>query len=641
MRIFGAAAFIAAFATGAASGAAQEAGSAAPPSASTSASAPAVATEFGFGIFQQHCTACHGNPSMERAPAPAQLRLYTPERILDALTTGPMKSVGDTLTDLQKRQVSESLAGRLLGSTASGDAEKMPNACASTAPMTDPSAQPAWNGWGAGLDNRRYQSGDSAGLDAGSVVRLKVKWVFGLPNSTSSYGQPTVVSGRVFVGSDTGYVYSLDAATGCIYWSHPSQAGVRNAMTIAPISGHGATRYAVFYGDVKANAYALDAETGKQLWTTRVEDHYTDRVTAAPAYYAGRLYVPVSSWEEFAAATPDYPCCTSVGSVVALDAASGRRIWKTYVIASRPRPVRKNAKGVQLWAPAGGSVWNTPTIDPRRHALYFGTGDATTYPAAPTSDSVMALNLANGKVLWTYQVHRKDSFLVGCWGDKRPDNCPKVQGPDWDIPASVILHSRDDKDALLVGTKPGDILALDPDRRGRLLWRVNVHGDISGDAPPGGAATSMPQNTGVAWGGAADADTAYFGLLGGGVAAMRISDGQKRWLTPARMTGGPEDGISAGHFTPVSNGAAVTVIPGVVFVGGSDGRLSAVSTIDGGELWSFDTDRSFESVNKVITHGGSISAPGAVVVGGMVFVGSGYAVLRGKPGNALIAFTPE
>ncbi len=237
-----------------------------------------------------------------------------------------------------------------------------------------------------------------------------------------------MVSGRLFVGADTGYIYSLDAQTGCVYWSYQSKAGVRNAMTIGEISGHKGVRYAVYYGDLKANAYALDAQTGHLLWTSKIEEQYTNRVTAAPAFYHGRLYVPISSWEEFAASTPTYPCCTSVGSVSALDANTGKQIWKTYVIEERPKPVRLNSAGVQQWAPAGGSVWNTPTIDPKRNTVYFGTGDATTYPAALTSDAVMALNMDTGKVLWTYQVTKNDSFLGGCGGSGRLRQLPETPG---------------------------------------------------------------------------------------------------------------------------------------------------------------------------------------------------------------------
>ncbi len=455
---------------------------------------------------------------------------------------------------------------------------------------------------------------------------MKLKWAFGYPDGTSTYGQPSIVAGRVFVGTDTGFVYSLDASSGCIYWSFRSQAGVRNAMTVGPIKAAGPARYAVYFGDVKANAYAIDAQTGKSIWTTRVDDNFTARVTAAPSLYAGRLYVPISSWEEISAHTLDYGCCTAVGSVNALDANSGKLLWKTYSIAQRPQPTHRNSKGVQQWAPAGGSVWNTPTVDPRRHAIYVGTGDATTYPAPSTSDAILALDMTTGKVLWSQQVHRNDTFLVGCAGTGLTENCPKVQGPDWDIPMSPMLKSlADGRRLLVVGTKPGDVLALDPDQQGETLWRVDVLGDsIAGDGP----VPPTRGNRGPLWGGALDDQYAYFGLNAGGVAALRIRNGERVWYTPLNSTAERR----------VTHSAAATVIPGVVFVGGSDGRLWALSSRDGHPLWSFETAHEFDTVNRVPARGGSIIAPGPTVADGMLFVGSGYGVVAETPGNVLLGF---
>lgn len=91
------------------------------------------------------------------------------------------------------------------------------------------------------------------------------------------------------------------------------------------------------------------------------------------------------------------------GSVVALDANTGRQIWKTYIIPEPPVPTGKTSQGIQLFGPAGGAVWASPTIDVQRHALYIGTGDAYNEPAPNTTDAVMALDVDSGKVLWTVQ----------------------------------------------------------------------------------------------------------------------------------------------------------------------------------------------------------------------------------------------
>ena len=589
---------------------------------------PTNDTELGFIVFQQNCTACHGNSAVERAPTPAQLRTMPPERILTALTTGLMKTVGDTLTDTQRRKVAASLAGRPLGSDLAGDARHMPNHCTPDNSPITVSAGPRWNGWGIDTDNSRFQPGEQAQLTAADVPRLKLKWAFGLPNSSSSYSQPTVVSGRVFVGADTGYVYALDAKTGCVHWSFKAKAGVRNAMTLGAIKGVAGVPTAVYFGDLLANVYALDARTGRQLWTRQVGQHYSNRITAAPAVHDGRLYVPVSSWEGIAASTKDYPCCQSIGAVVALNANTGKLRWRTLVIPDGAKPLGPNAAGTPLYGPSGAPVWNTPTVDVARRRVYFGTGDATTFPAAPTSDAVLAVDMDTGRVAWTYQVFRNDSFLVGCPVTEPVNNCPKTQGPDFDIPASVVLRKVGGRDVLYVATKPGDILALDPDHDGALLWRKNLNGEVVGENAQGSrSGLSAPAN-GVLWGGAFGTEVAYFGLTRGGVAAMRISDGQPLWRRSFELAPGARAG----------NSAAASAIPGVVFIGSTQGSLHALSTEDGSSLWQFDTHRSFDAVNRVPTQGGSISSGGAVVVGGQVFVGSGFGVVGGLTGNAVLAF---
>jgi polyvinyl alcohol dehydrogenase (cytochrome) len=431
----------------------------------------------------------------------------------------------------------------------------------------------------------------------------------------------------VFVGSDNGFVYSLDAATGCVYWSFENGSVVRNALTIGPVTGQGSAQYAVYFGDGKANVYALDAQDGRLLWKTKADPHFIARITAGAKLYNGKLFVPVSSSEEFSSGNPDYPCCTSRGSVVALDANTGKQLWKAWVVPEESRPYKTQANGVVLYAPAGGAVWNSPTVDPVRQAVYFGTGDATTAPSPKTTDAIMAVDLNTGRLLWAYQATENDVFMGGCNGSNRSEACPNPMGPDMDIGNSPILKTLPNgKRVLIAGTKSGDVFALDPDRDGALLYRINAMG-----GPTGGGRGGRGN---IVWGGAADDQLAYYGLGGAGLAAMRQATGERVWLfaPPAPPSGGRGSSL----------GAAPTAVPGVVFEGASDGKLYALSAADGKPLWEFDTAQPFDTVNKVPAHGGAISTSGAVVAGGMVFVGSGYAVGSGaSAGNVLLAFGTE
>jgi polyvinyl alcohol dehydrogenase (cytochrome) len=597
----------------------------APPQGGGQRGAPG--TENGIAVFQTQCMSCHGNPNVERAPSPNAIREMSPERIYAALTTGVMKDQGDKLSDPDKRGVSEFMSGRPMGSAQQGDARNMPNQCRNNPAMSDPARGPSWNGWSADVSNSRFQSAQVARLTAADVPRLKLKWAFGFPQGVSANTQPTVASGRIFIGSDNGYVYSLDAQTGCVYWSFENGSIVRNSLTVAPVTGQGSTKYAVFFGDGKANVFGLDAQNGKLLWKTRVDDHFVARITAGTKFYNGKLFVPVSSSEEFRSGNPDYPCCTSRGSVVALDASTGKQLWKTYVIPDESKPYKKMANGVTLYKPAGGAVWNSPTIDPLRDAIYFGTGDATTAPSPKTTDGIMAVNINTGEFLWAYQATENDVFMGGCNGPVKSEACPSPMGPDMDIGNSPILKTLPNgKRVLITGTKGGDVFGVDPDNNGALLFRVNVGGAPVG-ANRGGRAS-------IVWGGAVDADHVYYGAGGAGVVALNPANGEQAWAftaTPA-TAGGRGSAL----------GAAPTVIPGVVFEGAADGKLYAISAADGKQLWVFNTAQPFETVNKVQAHGGAINTSGAVVVNGMVYVGSGYAISSAASGgNVLLAFGIE
>ena len=551
----------------------------------------------------------------------------TPEKIYGSLTEGKMQTQSQGLSDAQKRVVAEFMSGRTLGSSAVGDAKNMPNKCASNLPMGDPARGAAWNGWGNDMSNTRFQTSEKAGLTAAQVPQLKLKWAFGLPAGMTSSSQPTIAAGRVFVGGDNGFIYSLDAATGCVFWSFENAAIVRGSLTVGPITGQGASKYAVYFGDGRANVYAVDAQTGKMLWKTKVDPHVVARITAGTKLYNGKLIVPVSSSEEFASGNSDYPCCTSRGSIVALDASTGKEVWKYWVVEGEPKPVKKNPNGVQIYAPAGGSVWNSPTIDPVRGAVYFGTGDATTYPSPLTTDAIVAIDVNTGKFLWTFQADANDVFMGGCTGTPLSAACPTPNGPDLDIGnAPVLTKLPNGKRVLIAGTKRGNLFALDPDNKGALLYRVMAAtgAAIVPSAPP--AAGRGGGGGSIVWGGAADDKNAYYGLGGTGLVAVKPESGQTAWTFVAPAVGG---GL----------GAAPTVIPGVVFEASANGRLFAVSSADGKQLWDFNTNQEFQTVNKVPAHGGAISVSGASIAGGMVFISSGYAISSGASGgNVVLAF---
>ncbi len=497
--------------------------------------------------------------------------------------------------------------------------------CASS-PLADPSNGPRWTAWGGGLTNTRFQPADQARLTAVQLPNLKLKWAFGFANANTAYAQPTVAGGRLFVGSASGAVYSLDAKTGCTYWTFTAQAGVRTGIAVGSRKVASGEAYTVYFGDGGAHAYALDAATGDLLWARRVDDHPTSRITGSPTLYQGRLFVPVASGEEAAARNTKYPCCTFRGSLVALDAVTGAVAWKTYTISEEAKSLAKSPAGVQRFGPSGAGIWSSPTIDVKRRVVYVATGNMYTEPQQKTSDAVMALDLDSGKVKWVSQVTPKDVFVVGC--DVPNPNCPPAAelGPDFDFGNAPMLAASSGRDMIVIGQKSGIGWGLDPDKAGAVMWQYRA-----------GKGSTLG---GMEWGSAVDGERAYFPNSDpreqqpGGLHAVRLDTGDRVWFAPP-----PPPKCAAGAGCTAAQSGAITVIPGVVFSGSFDGAIRGYSTRDGSVIWEFDTNREFDTVNGVKAKGASIGgAAGPTIVDGMVYVSSGYGGPAGRAGNVLLAF---
>jgi polyvinyl alcohol dehydrogenase (cytochrome) len=598
------------------------------------AQAPASPAPDGGELYKRACAQCHDN-GVGRAPNREQFRAMLPDRVLSAMETGSMVTMANGRTALERRAIAEFVTGKTFATALS----TTPSPRAMCTPANQPFAPgngPAWSAWGSNTSNTRYQN--TPGLAAADVPKLKLKWAFAFPGDLQSYSQSTISGGRIFIGSWGGKVYSLNAATGCIHWYFDAGAGVRSAISIGQIATAAGQRYAAFFGDQQGNAYAVDATTGAQIWKTRVDDFPVARVSGSPTLYNGKLYVPVASGEEASGAVPTYECCKFRGSVVALDATTGKQVWKTYMIEGLPQPTKKNAVGAQLYGPSGAPVWATPAIDPVKRALYVTTGNNYSDPGSPMSDAFVALDLESGKILWHQQMTANDAYTAAC---RLPDktNCAESNGPDWDFGASPILTTTSTgKRLLLAGQKSGIVHALDPDNDGAIVWQTRV-----------GKGGTMG---GVQWGSATDGTNIYvansdIGRImltysnttdadpkqGGGMFALRLSDGERVWYQPPAVCARP-------RCSPAQS-AAVSAIPGVAFSGSVDGHMRAYSTADGKILWDVDTIDVYEGVNGVLGRGGSIDGPGPTVANGIVYVNSGYPTAGGTPGNVLLAFSVD
>ncbi|HEV2199101.1 MAG TPA: PQQ-binding-like beta-propeller repeat protein [Bryobacteraceae bacterium] len=599
--------------------------------ACTCAAAPS-----GEAVYKQRCAACHDQTN-PRIPPRTALNQMPATRILRTLDFGAMMTVAYPMARDEREAVALYLG------TSAPPAPSPPGAyCSDRRASVSRAPKFAWNGWSAGLNNARYQAAEAAGLSIDQVRGLKLKWAFGFDGDITAFSQPTVIDGQVFVGSAGGVIYALRAASGCLQWTFQANGPVRSAVLAAPLGD----KCALLFGDQTGWFYSLDAETGRELWKKKIEEHDAARLTATPIAYKGVVYVPVASWEETRSMDPNYQCCTFRGSVIALQVRDGKQIWKSFMIAEVPKQTGKTKRGTPQYGPSGAGVWSTPTLDEKRGLMYIATGDNYSTPATSMSDAIVAIQIATGKVAWSKQTLPGDAYNSSCGTDKQ--NCPTEDGPDYDFGSSAILAKLPNgRDVLLAGQKSGMVYALDPERKGEILWQARI-------------ATRAPNvgpSVGVQWGMASDGQKVYAATSasgrtppkdpldirrnvldpkqGGGLTALRISDGGVAWHSPPIIcTDDAPSGCSP------AQSAAVTAIPGVVFSGSMDGHLRAYNAEDGKILYDFNTVREFTAVNGVPARGGSIDGPGAVVAGGMVFVNSGYSRFGGISGNVLLAFAP-
>ncbi len=593
------------------------------PGGTSSQQTPAVTSPEGEALYKQKCAVCHDTPE-DRIPPRFLIARRSAEDVIQTLTTGSMKQQATGLSAEQIKALAVYLTGKQPGTNTLESLK--PNLCKSSgAPINLKTAQ--WNGWGRDLDNSRYQP--APGMKAEDVPRLKVKWAWAHPGPMAT-GQPTIIGDRLFVTTELGQIYCLNAQTGCTYWTMNAGAAVRAAISFGALPAGSKAKFAVYFGDEKSMVQAVDAETGKLLWKNKVETHWLSRITGSPVLYRNRIYVPVSSFEETAGRDNTYECCKFRGSIVALDAYTGKVIWKSFTVENEPKPFKKNSAGTQMYGPAGGAIWSAPTLDIKRRALYVGTGNSYTDIESQHTDSIMAFDMDTGKIKWVHQATTKDNFLVGC-RQAGVGNCPDNGGPDYDFGASPILRTLPNgKQILLAGQKSGVMWAFDPDNGGKTLWQLKIGS--------GGALG------GIEWGFAADTENVYVPMADvtgtarkPGLTALKIATGEQIWTVPA-----PKVPCSWGTARCLnSQSAAATVIPGVVFSGTTDGHLRAYATRDGAILWDVDTSEVINTINGGEKKGGTIDGAGPSIANGILYTNSGYGRIIGQPGNLLLAFSVD
>lgn len=488
-----------------------------------------------------------------------------------------------------------------------------------------------WLVAGNDLNDSHFQAAEWQ-ISPANASTLAPKWTVTTAGNVTA--TPTVSGGIVYVPDMGGMLWAVQASTGHVLWSNPiaDYTGVPGDVSrTSPaidgnelITGDGWISNAV---TGRAHVFAVDRRTGQPLWSTQVDSHIASTITSSPVVFAGVVYVGIASKEEPLSINPSYPCCTARGAIVALNAHTGKILWKTYTVPSNNGGDDSNLPGYY----SGGAVWgSSPVVDPRRGLLYIGTGNNYTVPdgvcieqgqtgctppdPADHIDSILALHLSNGQIAWADRTLDNDDFSGACL------TC----GPDFDFGSAANLFTTTNPNTgqpeqlLGIGQKSGAYWALNPDN-GAIVWHTQLG--------PGGFVG------GLEWGSATDGQHIYVAeadssrqpytlggsgpfagqtVTSGSWAALDAATGQILWQTPD-----PQGATDPGY---------VSAANGVVYAGSTaraGANMYALDAHTGAILWSFASGGSVES--------------GAAIVDGTVYWGSGYA-----PGNnnKLYAFSP-
>ena len=394
----------------------------------------------GAELYKRACAQCH-DAGVGRAPNREQFLSMLPDRVLSAMETGSMVTMATGRSAVERRAIAEFLTGKTFATALSTTPAPRAMCTPRNAPFA-PGTGPAWSGWGQNTSNTRYQS--AAGLTAADVPQAQGE--MGVRVS----GRPAVVLAdhhrrrphlRRQLGRQGLFARTPPpaASTGT---STPVRACVRPSAS-GEIETAGGRRWAAFFGDQGGNAYALDATTGAQIWKTHVDDFPVARVSGSPTLYNGKLYVPVASGEEASGAVPTYECCKFRGSIVALDAATGKQVWKTYTIDEPAADEEERRRHAALRTVGRAGVGDAGDRSGEARARTSPPATTTAIPASPMSDAFVAMDLETGRILWHRQMTPNDAYTAAC---RLPDktNCADSNGPDWDFGASPMLVTLPD-----------------------------------------------------------------------------------------------------------------------------------------------------------------------------------------------------
>lgn len=420
-----------------------------------------------------------------------------------------------------------------------------------------------WTSYGQDWENSRHNEWESE-VGPSNVGDLEEVWrLDGVDGVTST---PAVFGDSAYFGTWDGAVRAIDSKTGAPRWETPLGHGTVDGSPA--ISGN-----QLFIGDGGGYLHSIDRSTGALQWSTLLDPHPNVHLYSSPVAVGDLVIIGVAS-VELAIPKADY---TFRGSVVALDTATGEEVWRTYVTDD-------DVSG------AGGSVWSSAAVDAARGMLYIGTGQSYEEPASPLTDSLLAIEVDTGTIVWSRQFTEGDVFTF--WD---------MSGPDADIGAAPNLFEIAGQDVVGVGDKAGNYAVFDRDT-GDTVWTTTL--------PTGNRLGGIMTTAAVADG------VVYVNSNRWGANILDFQDPAHESTTYALDAATGTELWSTELPSPAFN--AITLANGVVYQTSVKGVVYALDAATGAVLWSDSPGADM---------GGGVS-----IVNGTVYVGYGFWFI-GAPAN--------
>jgi alcohol dehydrogenase (cytochrome c) len=256
-----------------------------------------------------------------------------------------------------------------------------------------------------------------------NVARLQPVWSMATGQVEGHQAPPIVNNGVMFVATPGNQMLAIEAKTGNILWRY------KRTLPEDVVHLHPTNRGVALYGDKVYFAsadcvlVALDVKTGKEVWTAKVDDYKKAYyMSLAPLVVDGKVILGASGGE-----------LGVRGFVAAMDAETGKELWKTYTVPAPGEPGSETwPVGGDHYKRGGGAIWVTGTYDPETNLTFWGTGNAAPWFGDQRpgdnlyTSSVVALDVNSGQIKGHFQYHPNDSW-------------------DWDevSPPIVVDYQRD------------------------------------------------------------------------------------------------------------------------------------------------------------------------------------------------------